>query len=76
MKIGVTSQNYKSITGHAGKSRRFIILKNSVDFVARFTEALEIKDFMDYLGFIRSHPTGEAQMFQKILKIECLREPQ
>jgi len=31
---------------------------------------------MGYLGFIRSHPTGEAQMFQKILKIECLREPQ
>jgi len=53
-----------------------INLKNSVDFVARFTEALEIKDFMGYLGFIRSHPTGETQMFQKILKIECLREPQ
>jgi len=52
------------------------ILKNSVDFVARFTEALEIKGFMGYLGFIRSHPTGEIQMFQKILKIECLREPQ
>jgi len=31
---------------------------------------------MGYLGFIRSHPTGEAQMFQKILKIECLRGPQ
>jgi len=25
-------------------------LENSVDFVARFTEALEIKDFMGYLG--------------------------
>ena len=25
MKIGVTSQNFKTITGHAGKTRRFII---------------------------------------------------
>jgi predicted Fe-Mo cluster-binding NifX family protein len=25
MRIAVTSQNFKSITGHAGKSRRFII---------------------------------------------------
>jgi len=57
-------------------SRTIINLENSVDFVARFTEALEIKDFMGYLGFIRSHSTGEAQMFQKILKIECLRGPQ
>jgi len=57
------------------KSNRFI-LKKSVDFVARFTEVLKIKDFMGYLGVIRSYPTGEGQMFQKILKIECLRGPQ
>ncbi len=25
MKIGVTSQNYRTITGHAGKARRFLI---------------------------------------------------
>jgi predicted Fe-Mo cluster-binding NifX family protein len=25
MKIAVTSQNFKSVTGHAGKSRRFIV---------------------------------------------------
>ncbi len=25
MKIGVTSQNYRTITGHAGKTRRFLI---------------------------------------------------
>jgi len=31
---------------------------------------------MGYLGFIRSHSTGEVQMFQKSLKIECLRGPQ
>lgn len=27
MKIGVSSQNFRSITGHAGKSRRFIIFE-------------------------------------------------
>ena len=27
MKIAVTSQNFKSVTGHAGKSRRFIIFE-------------------------------------------------
>jgi len=31
---------------------------------------------MGYFGFIRSHPPGEVKMFQKILKIECLRGPQ
>jgi predicted Fe-Mo cluster-binding NifX family protein len=25
MKIGITSQNFRTITGHAGKSRRFLI---------------------------------------------------
>lgn len=25
MKIGVTSQNYRTITGHAGKTRRFLV---------------------------------------------------
>ncbi|MEN8178489.1 MAG: nitrogen fixation protein [Pseudomonadota bacterium] len=26
MKIGITSQNFRAITGHAGKTRRFLIL--------------------------------------------------
>ena len=25
MRIGVTSQNFRTITGHAGKTRRFLI---------------------------------------------------
>ena len=25
MKIGITSQNFRTITGHAGKTRRFLI---------------------------------------------------
>ena len=27
MRIAVTSQNFRTITGHAGKSRRFLILE-------------------------------------------------
>ena len=29
MKIGVTSQNFKTITGHAGKTRRFLVFSQS-----------------------------------------------
>jgi len=28
MKIGITSQNFKTITGHAGKTRRFLIYES------------------------------------------------
>ena len=30
MKIAVTSQNFKTVTGHAGKSRRFIVFDASL----------------------------------------------
>jgi len=29
MKIGITSQNFRTITGHAGKARRFLIYESS-----------------------------------------------
>jgi len=29
MKIGVTSQNFRTITGHAGKARRFFVYEGS-----------------------------------------------
>lgn len=29
MKIGVTSQNFRTITGHAGKTRRFLVYESS-----------------------------------------------
>ena len=31
MKIGVTSQNFRTITGHAGRARRFMIFEVSPD---------------------------------------------
>ena len=30
MRIGVTSQNFKTITGHAGKARRFLIFESDM----------------------------------------------
>ncbi len=41
MKIGVGSQNFHSITGHAGKSRRFII------YVADGTGSVEERERLD-----------------------------
>ena len=31
MKIGITSQNFRTITGHAGKARRFLIYEPQAD---------------------------------------------
>lgn len=38
MRIAVTSQNFKTVTGHAGKSRRFLIYeaRPGADPVDRF----------------------------------------
>lgn len=33
MKIGVTSQNFRTITGHAGKARRFLVYSRGDDGV-------------------------------------------
>lgn len=31
MKIGVSSQNFRTITGHAGKGRRFLVFEQQAD---------------------------------------------
>ena len=31
MKIGITSQNFRTITGHAGKTRRFLVFEPRAD---------------------------------------------
>jgi len=46
MKIGVTSQNFRTVTGHAGKGRRFLIFsinsESTVEEVARLDLAKEM----------------------------------
>jgi predicted Fe-Mo cluster-binding NifX family protein len=42
MRIAVSSQNYRSITGHAGKSRRFIVYDVTPDQGAEELERLDL----------------------------------
>ena len=42
MRIAITSQNFRSITGHAGKSRRFIVYELSPGGDARELERLDL----------------------------------
>ncbi|MFK5968690.1 MAG: NifB/NifX family molybdenum-iron cluster-binding protein [Candidatus Marithrix sp.] len=57
MKIAVTSQNFKTITGHAGRARRFIIYEGEMN-----QEPQEIKrlDLPKELAFHDFHPTDNA----------------
>ena len=42
MKIAVTSQNFRTITGHAGKTRRFIIYETDADGNPTEVERLDL----------------------------------
>jgi len=42
MRIGVTSQNFRTITGHAGKTRRFLIYEASPGAAPREVERLDL----------------------------------
>jgi predicted Fe-Mo cluster-binding NifX family protein len=42
MKIGVTSQNFRTITGHAGKARRFLIYEAGPDGAVQELERLDL----------------------------------
>ncbi len=39
MRIGVTSQNFRTITGHAGKTRRFLIFEQDATGALHEAEA-------------------------------------
>ncbi len=58
MRIAVSSQNFREVTGHAGQARRFIVY--DVDATARVTEAgrLDLPADMAMHGFDgpRPHP--------------------
>lgn len=52
MKIGVTSQNFRSITGHAGKARRFIIFEaDTTSGEINEIERLDLPKGMDIHSF-------------------------
>jgi len=57
MKIAVTSQNFRTITGHAGKTRRFIIYEADEAGVPREVERLDLPKEMSMHAWAGgSHP--------------------
>ncbi len=42
MKVAVTSQNFRTITGHAGRTRRFLIYEAGPDGTPREVERLDL----------------------------------
>jgi len=51
MKIAVTSQNFKSITGHAGKTRRFLIYTQNEQGEWQESERLDLSKEMSMHEF-------------------------
>lgn len=57
MKIGVTSQNFRTITGHAGKTRRFLVYRETGDGTFVEDERLDLPKTMSLHEFRGSeHP--------------------
>jgi predicted Fe-Mo cluster-binding NifX family protein len=55
MKIGVTSQNFRTITAHAGKARRFMIFEASDGSIVQTAQLDLAKDMS-----IHEHPCNAA----------------
>ena len=51
MKIGVSSQNFRTITGHAGKSRRFIVFDSQEDGSVQQADRLDLPKEMSLHEF-------------------------
>jgi len=51
MRIGVTSQNFRTITGHAGKTRRFLIFEHDVTGTLRESGRLDLPPEMSLHEF-------------------------
>ncbi len=63
MKIAVTSQNFKTITGHAGKTRRFIIFSKNSQGEWLETERLDLPKDMSFHEFNGAeHPVDHVDV--------------
>ncbi len=64
MKIGVTSQNFRTITGHAGKARRFLIFAaDAVSGEIKETERLDLPQEMSMHYFSGGqHPIDQVDV--------------
>jgi predicted Fe-Mo cluster-binding NifX family protein len=63
MKIAVTSQNFKSVTGHAGKGRRFIIFDIGTTYDAPEVVWLDLPPEMSFHEFSGGkHPLDDVDV--------------
>ena len=63
MKIGVTSQNFRTITGHAGKTRRFLIYTPDDKGMPAETDRLDLPKEMSMHEFRDAdHPLDELDV--------------
>ncbi|MEN8214150.1 MAG: NifB/NifX family molybdenum-iron cluster-binding protein [Pseudomonadota bacterium] len=63
MKIGVTSQNFRTITGHAGKTRRFLVFSENPDGQWEETGRLDLPKEMSMHEFRGDvHPVDELDV--------------
>ena len=65
MRIGVTSQNFRTITGHAGKSRRFLVFEAEPgDGAPRETERWDLPKEMSLHAYRGDapHPTASLDV--------------
>lgn len=57
MRIGVTSQNYRTVTGHAGESRRFMVYESTVAGGLVEVERMELPKAMAMHAYVGDmHP--------------------
>lgn len=64
MRIAVTSQNFRSVTGHAGKARRFLMYVAGPDAAVHSGERLDLPPYMAMHGYEErnSHPLDDVDV--------------
>ena len=63
MKIGVTSQNFKTITAHAGRTRRFLIYQKNSNGELELVDKLDLPKEMSMHEFRgENHPIDEVDV--------------
>jgi predicted Fe-Mo cluster-binding NifX family protein len=64
MRIAVTSQNFRTVTGHAGRARRFIVFEADGREAPREIERLDLDNDMTIHGYNHqaAHPLDSMQV--------------
>lgn len=64
MKIAISSQNFRTVTGHAGRARRFLVYNVGTDSTVIEATRLDLPIYMSMHDFDdrRPHPLDEAKI--------------